>query len=106
MRKSEHVRYHQNKLKECKKLFNFWKNIRGDQYARQFKYRYRVCNEVRFPRRIARWKAYILDCGYRNYVDRECQYNKKKENEQKNFVEIVEDLNKDKKLGSTVDIKI
>ncbi len=34
------------------------------------------------------------------------QYSKKKENEQKNFVEVVEDLNKDKKLGRTVDVKI
>lgn len=34
------------------------------------------------------------------------QYGKKKENEQKNFVDVVEDINKDKKLGRTVDIKI
>lgn len=34
------------------------------------------------------------------------QYNKKKDNEQKTFVEVVEELNKDKKLGRTVDIKI
>lgn len=71
MRKPDHVLYHQKKRKECKKLFNFWKNTRGEQFARQFKHRYRVCNEFRVPRRVARWKAYILNCGYKNYLDRE-----------------------------------
>lgn len=34
------------------------------------------------------------------------RYNKKKDNEQKNFVDVAEDINKDKKLGRIVDIKI
>lgn len=34
------------------------------------------------------------------------KYNKKKDNEQKDFVDVVEDINKDKKLGHKIDIKI
>lgn len=69
MRKSKHVLYHQKKAKERKKWLKIIERRFGKEHAIKAKHIDILASHVRFSRRIARWKAYILNCGHRNYVD-------------------------------------
>ena len=69
MRKSEHVLYHQKKAKEHKKWLDSIERLFGKKRAVKAKHIDFLCSQIRFPRRIAVWKAYILNCGHRNYLD-------------------------------------
>jgi len=69
MRKSKHVLYRQEKAKERKKWLKIIERRFGKEHAIKAKHIDILDSRVRFSRRIARWKAYILNCGHRNYVD-------------------------------------
>ena len=72
MRKSKHVLYRQDKAKRLKNWLKIIERRFGKEHAIKAKHIAILTSRVRLSRRIARWKAYILNCGYRNYVDREC----------------------------------
>ena len=59
MHKSWRVIYNQDRLKSYKK-WKFCKNYKN------IIYNFKQYDRVRFPRRVARWRAMILTCGRRS----------------------------------------
>lgn len=58
MHKSRHVIYHQDKLRGYRK----WKHYK---FYKKVIHNFKQFEMVRFPRRIARWRAMILQSGGR-----------------------------------------
>ena len=69
MRKSKHVLYRQEKAKERKNWLKIIERRFGKEHVIKAKHIVILTSRVRLSRRIARWKAYILNCGHRNYLD-------------------------------------
>lgn len=61
MHKSRHVIYHQNKLRA-------YRLCKYSKYYKKIMHELKQSERLRFPRRIAIWKALVLQCGGRNKI--------------------------------------
>jgi len=70
MHKSRHVIYHQDKLKSYRrwKHYKFYKKRKHYKFYKKVIHNFKQFDMVRFPRRIARWRAMILQFGGRTKI--------------------------------------
>lgn len=69
MKKSKRVLKHQKKKRNLNKRLSRLRNMFGRSQTIRVKHSIKMGSYVGFPRRITRWRAFILNCGHRNYLD-------------------------------------